>query len=437
MSGFVVRMRKYDKKGPIILEAGGEHGFATQELAHRQAEVLAEQAGPGVVTVIEPKKAKKHHKKAAAPVAKAANPRGSSVKASIAAAAGKHPDDVHKGWVTDGAGPARFGWYYLTPSGSQRFLGKTLADVKKQKAREGFSNPKKAAKKKPTLAQSIAEVVGKHTADIGKGWVLDGPGPARFGWFYRSPSGKENFLGKTLADVKKHAERYGNPKQNKRNPAAKRANRRIGAKIEKDWNYVTAMAALRRGEHPQSKDPKVRAVIAKAYDKLMDDAAAGKYAGPKAKKAVKKKPVSRRNSADSKPDYSGLELTSSAGHVFSNIRTVCSWQAKHQGTAPKISWNDPDGVRHYANVSRVDFDPKNLNACIHALETIMIAKMKKKNPGLRAAAMVAAKRLAPVAKKVARKALPKAKAAGYAAVDRAVQSAERTLKANRRKKGKK
>lgn len=34
-----------------------------------------------------------------------------------------------------------------------------------------------------------------------RGWHLDGPGPARYGWATRSPAGRVHYRGRTLAEV--------------------------------------------------------------------------------------------------------------------------------------------------------------------------------------------------------------------------------------------
>jgi hypothetical protein len=45
---------------------------------------------------------------------------------------GADPDEgtVLHGWRTDGAGPARFGWWWQAPTGLCRWLGRTQLDVR-------------------------------------------------------------------------------------------------------------------------------------------------------------------------------------------------------------------------------------------------------------------------------------------------------------------
>jgi hypothetical protein len=81
---YVVRMRKYDAKGPIFGTMGP---FETQELAHETAQVMADQAAPSIVVTIEPFKApakKKAAKKKITAIKLAANPRKKAVKKNSA-----------------------------------------------------------------------------------------------------------------------------------------------------------------------------------------------------------------------------------------------------------------------------------------------------------------------------------------------------------------
>lgn len=60
----------------------------------------------------------------------------------------------------------------------------------------------KTSKWNSTVAGQIAGLIGVGRADIGRGWVLDGPGAARFGWYRRTPVGAQKWLGRTLANVR-------------------------------------------------------------------------------------------------------------------------------------------------------------------------------------------------------------------------------------------
>ncbi len=54
--------------------------------------------------------------------------------------------------------------------------------------------------------ETVEKLVG---AKLVRGWILDGAGPARFGWASVHPS-KQRWEGKTLADVRARYERRAN-----------------------------------------------------------------------------------------------------------------------------------------------------------------------------------------------------------------------------------
>ena len=59
-----------------------------------------------------------------------------------------------------------------------------------------------------TLTIALAVLtLAREALPVSRGWHLDGPGAARYGWAYRHASGRVAYLGATWRDVRDSAER--------------------------------------------------------------------------------------------------------------------------------------------------------------------------------------------------------------------------------------
>jgi len=49
---------------------------------------------------------------------------------------------------------------------------------------------------------TVAKLTDNDPHTVGRGWVLDGAGPARYGWYRRAVTGRQYWIGRTVAGIR-------------------------------------------------------------------------------------------------------------------------------------------------------------------------------------------------------------------------------------------